>query len=239
MTSWFMYQGGIAELFFVFIYVPSCIVFLYFIKKKQLKMGVKRPLILLTRIVLGVALFVTMTWKPILAKHYFDAYCEADGGNYVSSSQRVDSMFLQMPPHEIAAKQLLNRGLDYIESDNDGNGIIRQWLNKDGELELEYTDESTSDFEFEYSAPARVKPDFISIKRSDFFIRNRRTGEVIAGYRNYMYTHGTWPKFNITGLAGNLECRETAPFENNPRYSDSAGYWRSITARNTEKELNK
>lgn len=231
MTSWLMYQGAISELFLVFIYLPSCIVFLYFIKRKQLKVGVRRSVILVTRIVLALVLFVSMTWKPILTKHYFDAYCEADGGSYVSSSQRVDSIFLEVQPHEIAAKHLLNRGLDFVESNNDGNGVIRQRLNKNGEIELEYADESKSGFEFVYLTSERVEPSFIDIYRSMTYVHNRYTGSIIGGYTNYLFFPRSWSWLNITGVVGNIECSELPRFKGQSRYSDTTDYLDLITAK--------
>ncbi len=229
-----MYLSLNAKMWLMILYLPPCLLLLFLVKKVQTSRGVVPRTIQITRVLLALFLFLVPTWQAILGKFYLDYYCRNDGGIFINSQERVDSVYFESNPNIHAARPHLARGFDYIEFGREKGEIARYSFNDEGEIVVESVSESTSDYEFDFFGPnIPVGPELVGISKSELFLRNRHTNEIVAGYREYEFVSDIEKIFSITGSTGSVKCRTTPRLSGNPQYEERAGFLDRVASKKT------
>ena len=229
-----MYLSGFTLLVLFGIYLPCCLLALFIAAKIQSRLGVRRPIIGFTLAALALAALLAPTWEGILGKHYLDRYCDQDGGLYVNGSVPVDSLyFYDRSLNKEDALAILAGGFSFIEHEKPGV-INRFWMQNAQLMSLE-VDASSSKFVLEdVHNKVNLSPRYLNIFEAGLLLRNRHTGEIIAGFRDYYLANDIDDALSFVGGAGNTACSTAARFAGRSRYDKS--HFRDLIARPTSKQ---
>jgi uncharacterized membrane protein YjgN (DUF898 family) len=121
--EYFMYMGGASKLVLTVLYLPLCLLILWLISRSLKKRSIQTKYRVALILFLSISMFFFATWDAILGKYYLDKYCEADGGTYINTDERVTGRYLAYRPRSETAISLLNKGYSFIEMGVDGDYV--------------------------------------------------------------------------------------------------------------------
>ncbi|MFT4824833.1 MAG: hypothetical protein ACJASY_001129 [Halioglobus sp.] len=226
-----MYISPILVLYSIVFYLPVCLLFLYLLRKLQKRLGVENRFIQITRYSLVPLLFLVPTWEAILGKYHLDSICDGDGGMFKNGIVSVDSLYMTPPrvgnsPHSV--EKWLSYGFKFIDTETAGevyryrvdeNGIAVGEIDERGQIIGHKVTENISQYTVEhYATEPKLVGNFIRIGESGRVLKNRNTGEIVAGYRDYVFASkmDLLVAFPIRGRF--VACSTVTRYRDLPRY---------------------
>lgn len=229
-----MYISPVIVLLSLVIYLPICLLLLYLLRKLQKRLGVKEIFIQIARYCLVLLLFLLPTWEAILGKHHLDKYCDLNGGLYTNVDLPIDSLYLKnsvpaMYPDHI--REMLDYGFEFIDIEAAGqvyryrygdDGGIAGEFDADGNIVGQKVAKKFSDYVVRHAEGNNKSPhSYLRIVERGFVLKNRNTGEIISGYRDYVFIN------NLDGLIGVImgdryvACSTVTRYREIPRYNSN------------------
>ncbi|MBQ0713510.1 MAG: hypothetical protein KBT53_11165 [Porticoccus sp.] len=229
-----MYMNGFSILILLGLYFPLCLVALWIISFLLKKTNIGRKFRIALIFGLAIMMFLYATWDAVLGKHYLDKFCMESGGVYINSDIYVKGIYLSSFGEPRHAKYFLEKGYQYVEMNKtknvkDGYVIYRFRANKKT-IEEKITFELKSTHTRGFGDPnKKVSPSFLEISLSDQYVENFKTGNKIAGFRNYRMT--TRLDRKLRGIGGNVAtaCTDIKKFKKLKKYEDYSNYHELIS----------
>jgi len=187
----YQYISGPAWLFVVFIYAP-------FLVWLSLKLGRKLPFARGWRLSATMLFFLVMLVLPfadvIVVGRQHQALCRKDAGTHIYRTVEVEGFYRRS-----IYEGVLDRGFTYVEGYRKGK-LYRARKNRSDQVTYENIEEPMSRYESGYETA--VLTPRLDLQR--YYVRDRRSGEVLAEGINYGYYWGLADRNIFAGWMGSL-----------------------------------